>query len=711
MNMNHEIERLEIQLRQFQSELNSLKQYVHNKEASTTEQNNEREGNAAFSDISSIKGRTTESKSSKETTDSALHQESRSSFSTDHQKVSTESEQISSSANLERIFGKYFMGIAASILIFIGLILFGILVYQNFTDTLKMLFIYGISAALLLAGILFLRKKRNTFFLSLTGCGLGSFYTSLILTYTYFHVINDITLYGLLFIWALAVIFIARQYHAVVITVIGQIGILIASLFGLSVIHSNTDFFLLSIFILFSTSLFVLLQRKDERKAIHYFLLLTDSFLVLAVGLYRFFEEESSMLILGNTAAVLFLLYGFALFLYFIVKHLKDETDSVLVFSFLTLLLILATVELVFSLQTAGLFHAESKAIMLVLWFFVWWITGSFLKLKDQAKIVAFILLYLVMMVLYQVYIPSIYCLFSFSLFFLPFLLIGYWKKDRLYKTGGFAILGLQLIYFLDLPKHFIPILVITGITLLLTALFISLDIEQYKMKMKVFHYFYVISYIIFTCIKLYYSSYTEGLHNMILPILAFFTTSILTIVMLRFGWCQNFNTGEAEPGMKSLLTKMLQLYLLYGIKLCYSDHIHFLIHVLLILWLTVLCLYGFKDFLKAKGIQTGSVILAVKYTAYILFILHSFTFHIQTLTSIICLLIAIVCILTGFRLEAKYLRIYGLTLTMLAVAKLLLFDISYTDSIGRIVSFFTCGILCFLINFIYSFVVKKYEK
>lgn len=133
--------------------------------------------------------------------------------------------------------------------------------------------------------------------------------------------------------------------------------------------------------------------------------------------------------------------------------------------------------------------------------------------------------------------------------------------------------------------------------------------------------------------------------------------------------------------------------------------------HLVMILWLTVLCSYGFKKFVAKIGMQKGSVLLAIKYTVYIILILHSFTIQIQTITSIVCLLIAISCILLGFRLEAKYLRFYGLALTMIAIAKLLLIDISYTDSIARIVSFFICGLLCFLINFIYSIAVKKYEK
>lgn len=214
-----------------------------------------------------------------------------------------------------------------------------------------------------------------------------------------------------------------------------------------------------------------------------------------------------------------------------------------------------------------------------------------------------------------------------------------------------------------------------------------------------------------FTAINLGHSHYSDGWHEMTLPICVFFACSIMTVLMLFLGWCKNPDTGENEKLMSGFLKKAVQLFLAYGITICYSGSITVMMHLVMILWLTVLCIYGCKEFVQKIGMQKGSVLLAIKYTVYIILILHSFTIHVQTITSIVCLLIAISCILLGFRLDAKSLRLYGLVLSMVAIAKLLLIDITYTDTIARIISFFICGLLCFLINFIYSIAVKKYEK
>ena len=345
------------------------------------------------------------------------------------------------------------------------------------------------------------------------------------------------------------------------------------------------------------------------------------------------------------------------------------------------------------------------------MWLFIWWIVASFLHIKGYARVTTFTLLFFFAIIIYQFNIPFLSDHMGLSLFFLPCLLIGTWKQDSMYKLGGYVILGIQLLFYGDLSKRFLPIIVIMGLTLIMAGILLYVDAEHYNVKLKLTHYFYSVAYIILTCFKLDHSSYSEHMYSMTFPIITFFNTSIMTVLMLHFGWCKDFKTTKDEPLMTGTLKKMLLFFLVYGIKLCYSSRISTLTHIVLILWLTVLCLYGYKDFIKVKGIHKGSVILAMKYTAYILFILHSFTIHVRTVTSIICLLIAIACILIGFGLQVKQLRIYGLTLSMLAIAKLLLFDISYKDSIAKIISFFVCGLLCFLINFIYSIVTKKYEK
>lgn len=319
MNVDQKIKELESQVSLVQKELESLKNYVHNSKEIAADEN------TGFINENNITARP-QSKLQQSSEQSTLQNPEQSSQqNSQKERVSV---KTSSSSNVESILGKYFMGIAASVLIFIALILFGVLIYRNFTDVMKLIAIYGISTALLLSGCLMLRKKRNAFLLSLTGCGLGAFYTSMILTYTYFHRINDITLYFMLVAWTIAVIFIARQYHAMMISIIGQCGILIASLFGLSVVDSDAGFLLLSIFIVVSTSMFLLLECSIYKQRMQCFFILTDAFLLFITGIFRIFARGHHIPLIVNTTAIILLAYSFFLFLFFIRKVLKQSSYS-----------------------------------------------------------------------------------------------------------------------------------------------------------------------------------------------------------------------------------------------------------------------------------------------------------------------------------------------------------------------------------------------
>ena len=49
--------------------------------------------------------------------------------------------------------------------------------------------------------------------------------------------------------------------------------------------------------------------------------------------------------------------------------------------------------------------------------------------------------------------------------------------------------------------------------------------------------------------------------------------------------------------------------------------------------------------------------------------------------------------------------------LTFISVVKLVLFDVSYDSNILKPIGFFAAGILCFIINWVYSRFEKQIEK
>ena len=62
-----------------------------------------------------------------------------------------------------------------------------------------------------------------------------------------------------------------------------------------------------------------------------------------------------------------------------------------------------------------------------------------------------------------------------------------------------------------------------------------------------------------------------------------------------------------------------------------------------------------------------------------------------------------VLCIFIGMRKMTKPLRIYGLILALCSAVKLVLFDISYSYSISKTFSYIVCGVLCFVISYIYT--------
>lgn len=703
MNVDQRIQELESRLTEMQAELQDLKSYVkHNAPEPNIPFNEQRNANA-----------TIPQKKSSHVEPSPVQQPIRpqkNEFKPIHTIPQKEPKQTNPSRNLETLLGKYIMGVVASVLIFLGLILFGVMIYRNFTDTLKMITLYGISTLLLAAGLLLNRRKNSPFFMSLIGCGLGAFYTSFILTYAYFHRINYYTLYLLLILWAVAVLFTAHFYHSQMVTIIGQLGVVIASLFGLCSTNTSLEYLLISIFIVVGTLLFLIPRSKQHKTFVSYLLLLSDSLLVL-VGSICYIRQPSYIAnVLEDMTRVLLLGYSLFLIVYYLKKQLNSSAISQCLFP----------IQLLFFVISSGLFMHNFSIIPLayesatwgyLIWLFAVWLLIARRKDLLPTRIISFIMLFFTMILMYALELDDIRDWLGLCPFYLSFLIYGYVKRDRLYVLGGYSVFGISLFTLLFAPEYIILIICIAAITMLILGVLIYSVKELYEMGYKITLYLYFVIFVITSVEGLFtrYDSISE--QSFLVKYIAFFILCISTILLLYLGWCKNFVTKQHERDTHLLLFTILQSFLAYGISMCFSDELTVATHFLLALLLSVICCIGTKKIMQSKGKETGSLILAIKYTVFILLIFYSFLEHIDTITSILCFIIAVLCILLGFRIDAKKLRVYGLVLSMVAAFKLILIDIDYSNTPKRMISFFICGILCFLINFIYNFVAKKLEK
>ena len=80
-------------------------------------------------------------------------------------------------------------------------------------------------------------------------------------------------------------------------------------------------------------------------------------------------------------------------------------------------------------------------------------------------------------------------------------------------------------------------------------------------------------------------------------------------------------------------------------------------------------------------------------------------------MNSILLMLIALVCVGTGFYAKEKRVRIYGLVLSLLVCGKIVLYDYRGAATLQKMILFLTVGIIALIIAGIYIVLEKKNSK
>ena len=641
----------------------------------------------------------------------------------------------------EKLFGKNLMGIFASVLIFISLVIFATLILPHLTDTLKMLAMYIASAAVLTAGLLLYRKnKENLFYIAIIGCGVGSLYLSLLLSDLYFKVIGDLLLYLLILVWAVFVKYLTKIKN-LVFNIIGQAGIFIASVLGTILCVHDKDpqkFFVLSIFYFISAVVFSNMgktylrtlfghgtsENNEENNVLFYednlcsHICKTLNVFVYTIGLDRlnagaFFswrDPVSSFLI--TFTALLFM--GYLLFEFFF--SYMEECRHGVMFQGLTMinvtLLVFLFEETTLFADDVSLFTDTSN------WTFV------FMYLVSIAA-----LIYVEMKNTDYKLFSQIWCFFlifiactynAFMMWHLypyitvvPFMLYGKWKKDNVYLGAGIAYLaGFPLFIWDSYSTNGIE-----GLFMLATLYGVFLYVSRKTDRT----WFKIAGYIILciTAARLVYDIswdfwkiITEAritsqrsleaselrdilrrTSNTNAMLTSFYVLAIIHLILSKLEYF-----GKAKF-TKAMMYGINALLMFAGCAMMYETDTW-------VLKLPVILITILLFFINSKNVlmlhKHAGYYVALKYTALMLCILGSYDV-VDYATSICLLVFAIISIVAGFYRDTIAFRMYGLVLSMISIVKLIMFDIKYDSTIENAISFFVSGVLCFVISFIYN--------
>lgn len=623
------------------------------------------------------------------------------------------------SLDMEQRIGKNIIGIVASVLIFIGLILFASLIYKNLSELGKAGILFGVSGLLLASGMLLHRKQENTFSLSIIGCGMGAIYVSLIVSSVYLYLFSDIVLYVFILIWLAGTAFLCRKYESKVLFIIGQCGIIIASIFSMrSVTEEPMKHFLVVMFFILTTAFYLRGCNMHKSRSMTNIMYISTMLCLVILCCFNFvfwqfsgaFGSDNKGIPCG--ANVIFLaLYAFVLFVLYLEKVEKGGMlEQIVAVAYgVVLNIVLAcgiTIAVVLAVPNME-YHNLCSGFLYLLFGYV--IVGFVEKiLSEDYKVVK------VLLVLMQVF-TMMYCIIQLlhvgnyaglMLLIVPATVYGYYKNKGFYKLLGLALLGAQGVYWSELyPLHMSVML----LGILAYAYLIKKEKEYdvtYKLAL------YVVSIVSSFCFAEEVKQSIEFITGSSLSTVYIWCVLVGGINLLAIKSRFVYDWKEDREESLYLIMRVVNAIALVTSMGVLTTDLNVFLYIMLLCLACVLCLLGVKEILERfREENFVGFYVGIKITVFLVWVLSTMHVENSMLISVALFIIAVLSILFGFKMSTKPLRIYGLFLTMISVVKLIMFDIQYTDTIESVLGFIGCGILCFAINWIYNSLSKKWEE
>ncbi|MDE5804394.1 MAG: DUF2339 domain-containing protein [Lachnospiraceae bacterium] len=624
------------------------------------------------------------------------------------------------SKDLENMIGKSWMGIFASVLIFISFILFATLLAPFITDTIKMTAMYIVSILLTTFGLLKLKKHNNKLYLAISSCGIGAVYISLFLTNLYFKAIGDIALYLFILVWAVFVCYLSK-WQDKVFQIIGQCGITIALFFGIVLCMKESDhtkLFLLSLFFVVTASIFYVSNYSREfHKNVINNTFNCMNVLLIWVGAYlmrpaafswrKVAEAKGYDLdwtaYLTEIIAGVVLLFLIVQFVFFLMAKLKEKNAGFGVFIMInTIFMMLFISNMTYRAVLRGNWDNIRGIIFIIIGAaLLALIEKKFDNRKDEGKV-------LLQCFELPLFVMSVYMVSFFrehvgvSFVMILILLLGYYKDDCVYKYVSLLMAVIYCFFDMKYPvEHFclgLLFFAILGVCMYVKK-------EQYNGKFKLFSY---LAGLLFIFISLTYVMDGMKVNYDIETTIMICVISILNILAMKSRFIKNFQTLQIEKSsvnVTRIMNAILMTVSLFAVMAADNEICHFILVLLAILIFMV----NSKNLVEQNKTMWAGIYIGVKLTVLLVTILCSYEAA-NYVISISAFLFAIISIVIGFKFYVKSFRIYGLFLSMFSVAKLILVDISYDNTLGHALSFFICGILCFVISMIYHLIDKKMQ-
>jgi len=608
--------------------------------------------------------------------------------------------------DFESIFGKSWMAIFASLLIFISIIMLSAVVIPFLTDYIKVGLMFTFSIGLTLISLFMLRKNRDSKFLTaLMGCGMGTIFISLLVTYISFHMLNQFVLYGLIVLWCIGAIFLSK-YNSILFEIIGQLGVFVALILGLTSCASPEGVTMIPMvcgFYVLTTYVFYRVNHKKPgfTGTISSIFILLDTF-VFSIGqfsLLNYFKLLAKQQSLGDYSHFILMSVGFCstyLLLYLLQEYLIVRKEirwrSIPVY-LITLTLLLGNEVLFHHLLYPDGGRQYFSVLFLILPLIV-----IFLELRPLeeefdtwvkgANIIALLILswYLTSSIL-AIPVVALLCVVG-----------AYFTNSEFYST--FSAIFAVIFSIMALFNPEIVYVSVVAMFLMISCHFLLAGrIDNFLCKCSAIFMIYCFVPLLTHKVPEIANIMTHSQNTVI----TFLILAVITLALLFTPVTSNWDTGEKYTYEFFLTCVFWFLVMFQGLSALHAADGPLLTIVTILVAVALFAVRPYKSE-NYKGILDA---LFVGRLTLLLVVILNVLNATNVLFSIPMLMEAIFFIILGHFAGKKMYRIYGLVLSNFCIAKLILFDISYEQDIQRALGFFICGVLCFVISFIYTRVEK----
>lgn len=642
----------------------------------------------------------------------------------------------------ENLLGTNIMGIVASLLIFIGLVSFVFITLGSASELVQSMVLNVIVLSFFGVGIWMLRHP-NALSYSVASCGIGSVFISLLATGLYFQVINQIVLFLLLMIWSGVGWLLSTKYNSNIFFIISSIGFYIALILGLFsdyCINGLFIFILLCIHLVYSIVLMYSGKYSNFIKQIILMCnILFEIFIISRGNLLIGHLTDLSIYPMYILSVLLLVCYGY----YRIIKALDISSGMSLntvyfyIVSLLSCFVIpgainsivshIGTIISEYGLELYQGYHYENVvsvlSILLVIFLSLKYSTIS--NKFTEYTLVSIMGIIELVYLLNTYYDPIEYALNVLGVLCLSVLFIIF---SRMYRSKLYGIVSVVSFNFcwlniwlgsrLELSETILSVVLV-----IVVGIFNLYFIYGKSRLLDVLSYMSLIFGITTICGELKYYlneliSWDTSVINITAQDIVSLIVSILIFVIVVFVFYikskeQNSSLFKINLSSLDIMGRINYAVSIY-LSIAYINNIStnaLPIGLFYTLLGFALCLLDVNYCMNK--VKISSILLCLKYTFLIELLLHGYLRDVELgyLYSIIGIVIAVLSILCGFVFNHKYFRIYGLVLSLVSVLKLVLIDITYDNSIERVVSFIVGGLLCFGIVCIYNKMSPKVQE